>query len=75
MDYVENYTRLANEIILLAVADYRKAARQIKKKVQCEEAKGIIVSIEQFFRSAWYQELTGVDGTYLLRKLREEVRS
>ena len=50
------YERLANAIILSAVADYRA------------------LQIEKFFRSPWYQQLTSVDGEFLIRKLQDEIR-
>jgi len=29
--------------------------------------------VERFFRSAWYRELTSVDGEFLISKLQAEV--
>ena len=31
------------------------------------------LQLERFFHSAWYQELTTVDGDFLIRKIREEI--
>ena len=56
------YERLANVIILSAVADYRAALKKVKcnpkSKTEIDEA----LQIEKFFRSPWYQQLTSVDG-------------
>lgn len=30
--------------------------------------------IEKFFRSPWYQQLTSVDGEFLIRRLQDEIR-
>ena len=57
------YERLANAIILSAAADYRS-------KSAIDET----LQIEKFFRSSWYQQLTSVDGEFLIRKLQDEIR-
>lgn len=31
-------------------------------------------ALEKFFRSSWYQQLTSVDGEFLIRKLQNEIR-
>ena len=71
------YTRLAREIILQAVRDYRAACRTLKRnprqKEMRQEAEEMRDEVISFFRSQWFTELTDVDGEYLLRKLNEEV--
>lgn len=39
-------------------------------KIAMDEA----LQIEKFFRSHWYQQLTSVDGEFLIRKLQDEIR-
>lgn len=57
----ENYERLANAIIMQAVMDYRKTDNvEIKN------------SIERFFRSEWFYQLTEVDGEILIKRLKNE---
>lgn len=67
------YKNLANSIILLAVKDYRAALKKLKKWSRNESAKTMKDEVERFFRSAWYRELTSVDGEYLISKLQAEV--
>lgn len=67
------YENLANSIILLAVEDYRGALKKLKKWPRNESAKIMKDEVERFFRSAWYRELTSVDGEYLISKLQAEV--
>ncbi|MEG2624543.1 MAG: hypothetical protein RSC06_16755 [Clostridia bacterium] len=67
------YENLANSIILLAVKDYRAALKKLKKWPRNEPAKTMKDEVERFFRSAWYRELTSVDGEYLISKLQAEV--
>ena len=72
------YENLANSIILLAVKDYRDALKKLKKwprnEAACHEAAQIMkAEVERFFRSAWYRELTSVDGEFLISKLQAEV--
>ncbi len=67
------YENLANSIVLLAVKDYRDALKKLKKWPRNESAKIMKDEVERFFRSAWYRELTSVDGEYLISKLQAEV--
>ena len=68
------YERLANAIILQAVTDYRAALKRIRRSPKNKDAVDEALRIERFFRSAWYSQLTSVDGEYLIRRLREEIR-
>ena len=68
------YERLANAIVLQAVADYRVALKKIKAHPKNREAISEALEIEKFFRSGWYSQLTDVDGEYLIRRLQEEIR-
>ncbi|HIG0359661.1 TPA: hypothetical protein ACX96Z_001241 [Clostridium sporogenes] len=67
------YENLANSIVLLAVKDYRDALKKLKKWPRNESTKIMKDEVERFFRSAWYRELTSVDGEYLISKLQAEV--
>ena len=68
------YERLANAIILSAVADYRAALKKVKRNPKSKSAIDEALQIEKFFRSPWYQQLTSVDGEFLIRKLQDEIR-
>ena len=68
------YERLANAIILQAVSDYRTALKKIKAHPKNRQAIDEALEIERFFRSGWYQQLTNVDGEYLIKRLQDEVR-
>ena len=68
------YERLANGIVLQAVEDYRSALRKLKRKADNRDAMDEALRIEKLFRSQWYGQLTGIDGEYLIRRLREEIR-
>ena len=52
------YERLANAIILQAVADYRVALKKIKAHPKDRKAIDEALEIERFFRSGWYSQLT-----------------
>ncbi len=69
----DSYENLANSIILLAVKDYRAALKKLKKWPRNESTKIMKDEVERFFRSAWYRELTSVDGEFLISKLQAEV--
>lgn len=70
---IDPYENLANSIVLLAVKDYRDALKKLKKWPRNEAAQIMKSEVERFFRSAWYRELTSVDGEYLISKLQAEV--
>jgi len=66
---------LANAIILQSVKDYREAIKKLKRNPKNKDAKHTIIEVERFFHSAWYRELTSVDGDFLMKKLRMEVNA
>ena len=66
------YENLANAIVLQAVKDWRKAVKTLKKRPRYEAAKQMRDDCERFFRSDWFEELTSVDGSVILRKLKQE---
>lgn len=69
---MDAYEKLANAIVLSAVADYRTALKSLARNPDGKCASTDAESLERFFRSGWYSVLTGVDGEMLIRKLREE---
>lgn len=71
---MDAYENLANAIILQAVDDWRRAAKTLKLNRKEASARVMLEDCEEFFQSDWFGELTDLDGGYLLRKLREEVR-
>ena len=68
------YDRLANAIILQAVTDYRSVLKKIRRNPKNKDSVDEALRIERFFRSGWYSQLTSVDGEYLIRRLRDEVK-
>ena len=68
------YEHLANAIILSAVSDYRAALKRVKRNQGSKTAMDEVLRIEKFFRSPWYQQLTSVDGEFLIRRLQDEIR-
>ena len=68
------YERLANAIILQAVTDYRSVLKKIRRNPKNKDSVDEALRIERFFRSDWYSHLTSVDGEYLIRRLRDEVK-
>ena len=68
----EPYENLANAIVLQAVKDWRSAVKTLKKRPRYDPAKQMKEECERFFRSDWFEQLTGVDGSVILRKLKQE---
>ena len=62
---------LCNAIVFQAVQDYRRALRgePIHPRVPVSKTKK---EVEKFFESEWFTALTKINGTYLMRKLKEE---
>ena len=67
------YEKLANEIILQAVKDYRDALKSLQRNQTYWKAQGIKAECERFFYSDWFQTLTSLDGRLLVRNLQQEV--
>ncbi|WP_022761903.1 hypothetical protein [Butyrivibrio sp. AD3002] len=63
---------LANAVILLAVSDYRKACKQLKKASKNTNAQYEKSQCLRFFRSEWFGVLTTVDGEQLIKRLDAE---
>lgn len=66
------YETLRNAIVLQAVKDWRSAVRKLQKRPRYEPAKQMRDDCERFFCSGWFEELTGMDGSTILRKLKQE---
>ena len=62
---------LAEAIIAQAAKDYRIALRVLRVKPDNRRATGMIQSLENFFRSGWFEVLSPLRGDWLMRKLRE----
>ena len=69
----ENFEELANAIIMMAVKDWRWAVQMQKKHPRYKPARQRREECERFFLSEWFENLTDVDGSFLLRKLKTEV--
>ena len=63
---------LANAIIQQAAKDYRSARTALGKDSENVAATAMRSETERFFRSAWFGQLTSIDGEWLLEKLEEE---
>ena len=68
-----NYQRLADEIVIRAVKDYRKALRTLKYHPENDTARRSRREIERFFNSQWFGVLTEIDPEVLMERLRKEV--
>lgn len=66
------YQNLAQGIIMQAVKDWRDAVKKLKKRPKYEPAKQMKEECERFFLSDWFYELSGVEGSIILKKLQEE---
>ena len=67
-----NYEILANAIVEQAAKDYRWARTVLRKAAENVEAMAMRSDTERFFRSAWFGQLTSLDGEWLLQRLEGE---
>lgn len=65
---IKNYQELANNIVIQAVKDYRKALRGKKK-----HSNWVVEECEMFFRSEWFNLLTRLDGEMIIHRIKQEV--
>lgn len=73
MSIDERYEDLAHAIVKSAAEDYRRALRG--KGYEGKSARLCRYEIEKFFRSRYFEILTGVRGDYLITMLKRERRS
>lgn len=66
------YEDLAIAIVVQAVKDWRDAVKELKKWPRDGDSRAVKRECEEFFLSDWFGRLTGMDGVYFLRKLKEE---
>ena len=66
-----NYEILANAIVEQA-KDYRWARAALGKDAENVAATAMRSETERFFRSAWFGQLTRIDGEWLLQQLEGE---
>jgi hypothetical protein len=72
----EPWENLIRAIILQAVKDYKLAyKRERKRKNNLNPSMGIVntQSIERFFTSQWFYELTQMDGEVLITRIKENI--
>ena len=67
-----NYEILANAIVEQAAKDYRWARTTLAKDAGNVAAAAMRSETERFFRSAWFGQLTRIDGEWLLQRLEGE---
>ena len=70
------YIALANGIVLQACKDYRKYYRLHLRTYRIgDKPNEKLEELEKFFRSEWYKTLTSVDGEYVMKRIREDVKA
>lgn len=75
MNDEDNYMGLIQAVILLAVDDYRLTLSSLQLNPMCGSLSKEKERIEDFFRSEWFELLTGVDGESLIIALNVEVKA
>lgn len=74
---IDEYQLLANAIVLQAANDWKRANMELKKAKPLSRKwlswENLRKECEEFFRSEWCGELTGLDGNYILERLKKGV--
>lgn len=73
VDEKEAYENLANAIVESAAKDYKSALIRQKRNPESRTAAEDVKRLEKFFYSDWYEMLTNLDASYLIRKMKELV--
>ena len=71
---MDPYQELVNAIVMQAVKDYRIALLHSKKRPDNNGYQIEVASLERFFHSGWFGELTSLNAEYLIRRVNEEVQ-
>ena len=63
---------LVQAIVMQAVKDWKDAKKKLKKKPDDLLLKSMVEECEKFFKSEYFNNLTGLDGNSILGKLKDE---
>ncbi len=69
----EAYENLANAIIQSAVGDYKRALIRQRHHPESQSARQDVERLERFFYSDWFEMLTNLHPSYLIRKMKETI--
>lgn len=75
MENIEGYEKLAADIVLQAVNDFRTAAKEYKKGKHTEENLKVMKEVIDFIKSDWYKVLTDIDPDKVIKKLKERLNA
>ena len=67
------YENLAIAIVKQAAVDYKAALKNLKRKPTNITYQSEVKKLEIFFNSDWCYELSGVDSSFIVEKIRKEV--
>lgn len=72
-----NYEDLVGAIVEQSVTDYRSAIRHLNDRNETSRinAERHIKEVELFLTSDWLPALSGIDGEYILARLRAETNA
>lgn len=67
------YEHICKAIIIQAVNDYRRAMKKVIVNPRNKDALDDVLDIEAFLKSQWFQQLSQLDGQYILKRLQIEM--
>lgn len=68
------YERLAEAIVIQAIKDYQKALEELNKNKKDSIALHTIQEVETFIRSEWFEDLSDLNGEYLIKGLQNDIK-
>ena len=69
-----NYERLADEIVIQAVKDYRSALKKLYERPADKKAVEMLSEVDEFFHSSWFQFLTDIDPDALIEGIKAKTK-
>lgn len=72
-DAVDAYVAIANEIIVSAAEDYKRALMQLKRNPGNVHAKKSARRLENYFHSSEFEIMTKLNPDYLIKKMKKYV--
>lgn len=74
-DTTMNYMTLADEIVIRAAKDYRRALKILKNHPENDTALRRKYEVERFFYSEWFRVLSNLDAEALITALKKEAEA
>ena len=66
----DEFADLVQAVVMQAMEDFHRARSILRRRPDSTRARRMLRDVEGFFRSVWFNTLTGLDGREILEKLK-----